>query len=140
MNEPQGTARRLVESLLQYCDIDSPDLEKEDKASVGDTVRSVSSTVDRLEPDSVGTVLDHAVLSKLAYKGVGRSEQKFPVPAGFECASPDDLPAALRPCYDSQTGLLEMPSKGAKALVVKNADTVVVAFAGTQPKGPVNIP
>ena len=109
---------------------------RDGKASVGDTVRSVSSTADRLEPDSVGTVLDHAVLSKLAYKGVGRSEQKFPVPAGFECASPDDLPAALRPCYDSQTGLLEMPSKGAKALVVKNADTVVVAFAGTQPKAP----
>ena len=34
MNEPQGTARRLVESLLQYCDIDSPDLEKEDKVLV----------------------------------------------------------------------------------------------------------
>lgn len=34
MNEPERTARRLVESLLQYCDIDSPDLEKEDKVLV----------------------------------------------------------------------------------------------------------
>ena len=34
MNETERTARRLVESLLQYGDIDLPDLEEEDKILV----------------------------------------------------------------------------------------------------------
>ena len=34
MNASQGAARRLVESLLQYCDIDPPDFDNEDKVLV----------------------------------------------------------------------------------------------------------
>ena len=103
------------------------------KENIKATVAGISSTADRLDSGSVKEALDHAIFSKLAYKGVDRPELKYPLPAGFEPAASDDLPAALRPCYDSQSGLLEMPRKGAKALVVKNADKLVVAFAGTEP-------
>lgn len=102
------------------------------KDNIKATVAGISSTADHLDSGSVKEASDHAIFSKLAYKGVDRPDLKYPLPAGFDPATPDDLPAALRPCYDSQSGLLEMPRKGAKALVVKNADKLVVAFAGTE--------
>lgn len=105
------------------------------KQATKSNVRDVSSTGDNIEPEKAGTVLDHAVLSKLAYKGVNREGQAFALPAGYQLASPDDLPSGLQPFYNQRTGLLEMPQKGAKALLAKKGDTLVVAFAGTQPKG-----
>lgn len=98
-------------------------------------VKNVSATGNNIEAGNAGAVLDHAVLAKLAYKGVNRKGQDFSLPAGYKLASSEDLPAALRPLYNQQSGLLEMPQKGAKALLAKKDDTLVIAFAGTQPKG-----
>ena len=106
------------------------------KNSIKTTVSNVSDTANWLDSETKEEVLNHAILSKLAYKGVDRPDlqsPKKPLPDPFKPVSPDDLPAALRPCYDSRTGLLEMPRKGAKALIVKSPDKLVVAFAGTEP-------
>ena len=129
----KAAGNRLV-PLLKKDERDNRDalFTKEVKASVKSTVSRVSSTANRLDPGSAETVSDHVVLSKIAYKGIGGSKGKIGLPGAFVSASPSDLPAALRPCYDSRTGLLEMPEKGGKALVVKTADAIVVAFAGTQ--------
>ena len=109
------------------------ELERGSRDSVKTAATRASSVSDRLDPGKAGETLDHAVLSDLAYYGVNPAKQKFALPAGFETPARRDLPAALQPCYDEQTGLLEMPEKGAKALLAQNADTLVVAFAGTQP-------
>lgn len=109
------------------------ELEQGSRDSVKTAATRASSVSDRLDPGKAGETLDHAVLSDLAYYGVNPAKQKFALPAGFETPARRDLPAALQPCYDEQTGLLEMPEKGAKALLAQNADTLVVAFAGTQP-------
>lgn len=109
------------------------ELERGSRDSVKTAATRASSVSDRLDPGKAGETLDHAVLSDLAYYGVNPAKQKFALPAGFETPARRGLPAALQPCYDEQTGLLEMPEKGAKALLAQNADTLVVAFAGTQP-------
>ena len=109
------------------------DLERGSRDSVKTAATRASSVSDRLDPGKAGETLDRAVLSDLAYYGVNPAKQRFALPAGFETPARRDLPAALQPCYDEQTGLLEMPEKGAKALLAQNADTLVVAFAGTQP-------